>query len=230
VIPDFKRDQAEVAWEDVLIQFQNKPNMQAFIKSLFPPLTSLVSEFERLLIERDIDTARGKSLDGIGEIVGISRTVPQGIVLSYFGFRNQAAGVGFGRARMRHRDDPISASMVMADTEYRDLIRAKIALNNGHGTPNEIIRAVTRLMRAPVVYLVNIGNATARIWIGRIPSPAEPPFSFFEPLIPVAAGVRLIPTFFDLTHSFGFRNQGLAGFGVGIMARSQASNTFGIGV
>jgi hypothetical protein len=220
VTTNFELPVSETAWGHFLIQFEGKPYVKEVVTAIFEPLDMLAKAYEDLRTKRGVETAEGKQLDGVGEIVGVSREIPQGVYLSYFGFREQPAGRGFGQARMRRAGDPIAYSAYAPDSEFRQMIKAKIRLNNSFGSSEDIIAATREIFMAPAARVKDMGNATAQLWIGRPAAPDKTPYAFYSKLIPRAAGVRLIPIFFSAENAFGFREQGLKGFGVGIMARS----------
>lgn len=216
-------DDAEVAWGNVLDQHHGKPLSEAFVKALMRPLAALGQAAQGMMDANDLDVAKGAHLDAVGSIVGIGRDIPSGVFLSYFGFDTQPAATGFGRSRMRLDGDALSVSYTMPDIEYRGLIRAKIALNNGHGTSPEIRDALIQAFNTPRVSVRDQPGvpATARAWIGRLASEAEVLSNVIPRLLPRLAGVKLEFLFYDPEKVFGFKGQaGTSGFGVGIMLRT----------
>lgn len=217
---DFTVQQSDTAWGFFLIQFEGKPYAKEVVTSIFRPLDALWAAYGDLLNKRGVDTAEAAQLDGVGEIVGVSREIPQSVFLAFFGFKSQPAGRGFGVSRMRRKDDPYAISSFAPDLEFREMIKAKIRLNNSFGAAEDMIDATKRIFRAPSAYVKDVGRATAQLWVGRLPNPTETPYDFYSKLIPRMAGVRLVPVFFSADSAFGFSNQGLKGFGVGILTRS----------
>ena len=132
----------ESDYQDLLIkQYWEKPKAKAEIglqaetwKKVFEFLQSFETEF-------DLDTAYGDRLDIIGDIVGISRIVPEALAKLYFGFSDNADARGFSSkfdpsrigAPFSSKFDPSYSSLVLNDTDYRFFIRAKIAKNTGSG-------------------------------------------------------------------------------------------------
>ena len=99
---------ADVAWGHFLAQHKGKPVLEAFVRALYAPIAPLADSLVGLRTALDLDRAEGARLDLIGSIVGVSRHIPQGIVLSYFGFQSQPAGRGFGQARLRREGEPVA--------------------------------------------------------------------------------------------------------------------------
>ena len=222
----FPTDHAEVAWGHFLAQHFDKINTENFVKSFYPPLNELDKALADLYTLRWLETAEGKQLDGIGSIVGITRTVANAIYLPFFGFTSQIAGRAFGEARMRRRLEPWAQSTVLGDVEYRTLINLKIAINNGHGTAEELMHAFNTSLNVRNTYVVDVGNGNARVYINDFILSSDPRSQMLEYLIPKAAGVKLWPYYVDYDYTFGFSNQhmGYYGFGIGILARQPGSN------
>lgn len=142
------QDQGDVAWGRVLGTHKNKPQFEAFVKSLYPSVTLLDVSLADLFSKRWVDSAQGQQLDYIGSIVGVGRDIPEGMYLKFFGFEDQLAGVGFGKARIRFEYEPYAEVFKAGDSEYRLMIKAKIASNNGHGTAEEIIKVAQEVAGA----------------------------------------------------------------------------------
>lgn len=219
-----REPQGDIAWSHVLGQHADKPKMEAFYRSFYGPLTAAASGLDALKTSTDMEVAQGDRLDLIGSIVGISRDIPDGITLAFFGFQSQASGRAFGVARMRRDGEPISQAYTAGDVEYRSLIRAKIGLNNGHGTAPEIVATLSRIYGGVPVSVRDAGNAEIDAWIARIPLPEEVTGDLIKRLLPRAAGVA-INLFFYTPEFFGFFGQvGATGFDQAPMARAESSN------
>ena len=218
-----RQDDAQAGWDNMLSQHHQSPLTEALVKSLLRPLAATCAAAEGLLQALDYANATGERLDYVGSIVGITREIPNGVFLSYFGFEGQPAATGFGQSRMRHQGDATSVSYMMPDIEYRSIIRTKIALNNGHGTSGEIRDALIDAFNTNNVSVRDseTAPATARAWIGRLASEAEVLSSVIPRLVPRLGGVKLEYLFYDADRVFDFLGKrGAAGFGKGIMHRT----------
>lgn len=215
--------ESDIAWGHFLSQHKNSPNIENFVRPFYVPMTDIAKTLDGLTTALDLDKATGQRLDLIGSIVGANRYFPQGVTLAYFGFITQPAGRAFGKARMRHESDPLTESYTAGDEEYKTIIKAKIALNNGHGTAGEISEAAKTAFRAPVVSARDAGTASIDLWVGRIPSQDEGLGRVIPDYLPRAAGVSINIVFWSPLLPFGFSSNGHFGFGIGIMARTPIS-------
>jgi hypothetical protein len=222
----FPHDHGEVAWGHFLAQHFNKENTEDFVTAFYPPLNMLDQALNDLYTKRWLETAEGQQLDGIGSIVGQTRIIANSVYLEFFGFTAQIAGRAFGVARLRHIREPWSESSVLGDDDYRVLINLKIALNNGHGTAEELMHAFDTILKVTRTTVVDFGNANARVLINDFIMSNDPRSQLLDYMLPKAAGVKLWPLLVNLDATFGFSNQnmGYFGFGIGILARSPASN------
>ncbi len=221
----FPHDHAEIAWSHFLAQHIGKSNTENFVRAFYNPLNELDNALNDLYTKRWLYTAEGAQLDGIGSIVGITREVTNSVYLPFFGYWSQPSGRGFGQARMRRKREPYAASSYLGDIDYRVSIGMKIALNNGHGTAEEIMQAVNLSLGVTGTRVLDYGNANARIYIDDFILPNDPRYSILLDHLAKAAGVKLWPYFVDNTHTFGFLNQQIYyGFDIGILARSPGSN------
>lgn len=106
-------------------------------------LTEIFAEQRRrlrkLVDDFDLDTAVGKQLDAIGVRVGITRNLPVTLTGIYFAF-DDVNGKGFDYGVWKGRYDDGSATTVLDDETYRNVIRAKIMMNHFSGK-NEDLQA-----------------------------------------------------------------------------------------
>jgi len=222
----FPHDHEEIAWSHWLAQHVGMEYTEDFARSFYPPLNVLDKAEQDLYTKRWIDTAEGEQLDGAGSIVGQSRTIPKQKYLPFFGFDSQAEGYGFNQYRIRRARDPYSESITLDDEEYKTSIKLKIAKNSGHGTAEDIMFAVNTALDVTGTVIYDIGNANGQLCINDLTfNPTNPNAELIDQLIPRAAGVKIWPVVYNRGKTFGFANQQIYfGFGVGILARSIASN------
>lgn len=217
---DLEQDHAGTAWGHWLSQFDGKPKLEALVKALLKPAQGLQGALKALYEERWLDTAVGKQLDGIGEIVGLSRVIDEALFSAFFGFVGQPAIGGFGQARIRRAyESALVGSTTLQDPEYRKLLYWKIALNNGHGTAPEIVTALKPIFGVDRVIVEDAGNAKIRIWVSKIPGPTDVLMNNPYRWVPKASGVGVKIITGSTPQPFGFLNQGFYGFGVGVLTR-----------
>jgi hypothetical protein len=94
----------------------------------------------------DLDDAEGVQLDQIGLWVGVGRSVKTPLAGVYFSF--DIVGLGFDQGVWQGPFDPDSGVIVLDDSTYRLVLRAKIASNNWDGTM-EGTRAVLEIIIPP---------------------------------------------------------------------------------
>ncbi|OOF52574.1 DUF2612 domain-containing protein [Rodentibacter trehalosifermentans] len=192
------QDFEQAAWANQLAQFRYSPNLQKLFRVLFEPYQSLQNALRQNLEQRDLDTAKGKQLDGIGDIVGLSRPYINRDGEWYFGFRGQSRGKGFSQAPIRNLALLTNNQQIqfMSDEPYRRLLRWKIIANNSQGTLDDVINAclvlfnATRVIvreRLPCAVEIQIERALKDQIMAIEENPAE--------WIPVGAGISATVTF-----------------------------------
>lgn len=181
----------ETALQHNLIQFRHSPNIQSLYTALFTPFASIQQALKELLLERHLDTAVGKQLDGIGDILGMPRPYTTTDGLFYFGFTGQSRAKGFSQAIIRSLNSAtgIKSHQYMADSLYKRLLHWKIIANNSHGTIEDIIQAAKAAFLATKVEVI---ESRCKITVN-ITRPAkyasEAIESIKEELIPAVAGI-----------------------------------------
>lgn len=125
------------AYLDLLIyQYYNKPNAQAEISAILDSFNNIFDLYNSFETEFDLDVAKGKQLDIIGRIVGLSRTVPLLIPKKYFGFDDDTNTFPFDELfsdivtyPFKEVDEQEYTDGQLNDTDYRFFLYAKIAKN-----------------------------------------------------------------------------------------------------
>lgn len=145
----------------------------------------------------DVDTAEGVQLDIIGRWVGQSRLISGVLLLQFFGFDDNPAALNFGEegnaaigGRFYGEGEPIAGTTLLADPEYRTLIKARIARNNAQGSTADIVRALQFLFSAPAV-VEDPGTMAIGVAIGRPLSLVELAIITNLDILPRPSGVRI---------------------------------------
>ena len=205
----------------LLAQFGNSPNFESLVRVLGKRYNVIEQVISDLQEKRWIDTAETVQLDGCGVIVGQARLVEQAIALPFFGFADQAAARGFGKARFRERLESHLSTATLADPEYRKIIKAKVSKNISWGTTEETIASYQQIFDANKVVITEMGNAKIRVGVARELTEGERILSQALNLFVRPGGVGInLRTHFDINNTFGFRDQGLQGFDSGKFAES----------
>lgn len=213
---------SEIAWNNFTgAASSGAPRLERFVKSLYAPVDRLGEAFDDLRFKTWLDSSEGVQLDRIGDIVGQPRAVDASVVSVFFGFEEQPSVAGFESARFREEwESQLSGSSILSDEDYRRVLYWKIAVNNGHGTGPEIGRALRHVLRAEYVAVATVGPASLRVFVSRWNDGSDPLLNTAERWVPKAAGVGLqlmlggVPS-----ETFGFAEQGFAGFEVGRFAQ-----------
>lgn len=115
--------------DDLIQQFKDKPNTQVLMKALSKQLQAVFDFYYQLLFERHLDIAVGNQLDGIGDIVCLTRY--EASLLS----------------------DYYNKSSDMDDETYRKYLKYKILLNTNTCTYPDIMKALKVFWdTSPIIY------------------------------------------------------------------------------
>lgn len=109
---------------DLVEQFKDKPNIEALYEVIGKQLDDLFLFFEQLRTKRSVSDSEGKQLDGVGDIVVLSRL--------------EAAQM----------EGTVSAS-TMADEQYRKYLIYKILKNTCNCTYYDIMKAIGMFWDGP---------------------------------------------------------------------------------
>lgn len=158
----------------VATQYTESLKFLAYIRALLESSDEIEEVLQKVAEQTDIDLAEGVNLDVIGEIVGISRIIPQSLQLAFFGFQHNAAALVFGEegfpelgGRFYEEGDEYIATTVLSDFEYRLLIRAKIVRNHGRGTNEDVLAGLQYMFDTSRVVTHDPGGMTIGVAIGR---------------------------------------------------------------
>ncbi|KUE88875.1 hypothetical protein ASL20_09625 [Cupriavidus necator] len=219
---DLSQKHDDIAWSHWLAQFRDGSYVEALVRALLKPADGIQQALRDLLERRWLDTAFGKQLDMIGTIVIMPRPSYYAPSYDYFGFVEDFEALGFDQAPFWDEDNAGASRVLkqLSDERYRRLLYWKIAINNGHGTQPEIVASLKAIFGATRVVVQDAGNAKFRIWMNTMPVPIIPGENAFSAYVPKLAGVGILSFTASGPKPFGFVNQGLYGFGEGVLARA----------
>lgn len=124
---------------DKPIEYFRKPNILMMLKVISTQAQIMQDTIYKLRFDRILDNAYGDLLDIIGEIVGETRQINVDIWDGVFTFHGNPYGAGFDIGRFSDLSLRPTGSVVRDDTIYRLAIKARIMINYGSGTPEDII-------------------------------------------------------------------------------------------
>ena len=124
-------DYTKAMKRDLIEQFRGKPYIEALAEVIAVELQAVYDFFEQMRSNRDLYTAVGKQLDGVGDIAVLSRA---------------QAGEFAGRAGL------VNPSEEITDDVYRRYLIYKILKNNCDCTYPDIIKAFRMFWNKPLYY------------------------------------------------------------------------------
>lgn len=190
------------------------PKFTAMVEAVTSAWAGVYELLQELPQVFDVDTAVGEQLDIIGLWVGQSRVIDGVLLVQYFGFDNSPAALPYGEernasigGRFYNEGEPTTATSVLADPEYRTLIKARIARNNAQGSTAEIVAALQFLFSAPA-YVQDPGGMVINVAIGRPLTLVEQAIITGLDILPRPAGVRVNQLgYFNADGYLGFEGQ-----------------------
>lgn len=177
-------DLVQIAQDRLANQYRESTKLQAVIDLLVGEVVELRDALVTLEELREIETAEGDGLDGIGEILGQPREVWGLIALDFFGLHDGAGGTaadGFGDLtdastglRFRSINESETQNALLGDSEFRRLLTAKIRRNYSRATPENLIASVQAVLgeTTEVVY-ARSGMADVTLTVQRVLSAEE---------------------------------------------------------
>lgn len=184
-------------------QFKDKTIFDKYLQLLISEQTELQTHLSSLMKLRTIDTATGKQLDIIGDIVGRPRGLIYGAEGKFFGITESpdtpTLSLDFSSNKYSADDGayptnigsfgsindaqvgspwwskgaPLAGTRTPTDDEYRLLIKAKIIKNTTRSTTEDTIFAFKFLFTAGQAFIDEYEPAKVRIGIGKLLTPVE---------------------------------------------------------
>lgn len=137
----------------LLTQFREAANFISYIEAFTEQSNELEDMFQELLEDRWLDTAVGEQLDILGELLGISRVVPEYDSVGYFGTIGSIGAGALGTIAapgtgnyIRLLSEPAYIASELSDSDYRIYINAKILKNITDAVINDVIAVVEVLL------------------------------------------------------------------------------------
>src|SRR3954469_23823422 len=114
-------------------EHREQPNFQAAVRAMVQGFADGLDTLHAMLDKYNLDTAVGDQLDTIGLWVGVTRRVPVPITNVYFTWSGTVA-TGWSSGQWKGLFDPGTGLVMLGDSDFRLLVRAKIAANMWDGT------------------------------------------------------------------------------------------------
>lgn len=236
------QDYLGTARERVTEQFKDKTIFDRYLQLLISGKVSIQQVYKDLMQLRSLDTAKGKQLDLIGEIVGQDRELIAADLYDFFGM--QAALNAFSMGDLA---DPslggifytfgtdLGGNIQLDDETYRLFIRAKIYKNNTSSTPEDFIKAVSLIFGVDQVSIIAEGYGSVSVLLGKQLSSFERVLlnyvsssrGYPSRLVPKTVGVNINFGEFEPNNYFGFSDSpGAKGFGDIVVNKFDGSHTY----
>ncbi len=139
----------DVARDRVTWAFENKPVFDKYLQLILIEQQEVQQVLRQLMQDRSIDTAIGKQLDIIGDIVGQPRELVEADFIPYFGYEGAFEAQSYGDINNQsvggyYYDitQNLAGNVLLNDDQYRLFIKAKILKNITRATPEETIRFI----------------------------------------------------------------------------------------
>ena len=126
-------------------QYLKKPKARATIDLWCGELDKAKENIADLLLQIDIDSASGYSLDIIGRRVGVSRQLPSFASKGYFSWLGAKGGKGWNKGVWYRYGESTTGTVVLEDFDFRFLIKAKILRNFQNGSLDYVFDSLVRL-------------------------------------------------------------------------------------
>ena len=179
-------------------EHNQKPNFTAMVRAVTGTFGSIQDFDKTLPLAFDLDTAEGAQLDQIGLWVGQSRLIPGVLLVEFFGFIDNPAALGYGEegnasvgGRFYDEGEPIDATSLLADPEFRLLIRGRIVRNHAKGLTSDFVRAINFMFQTVSVIDDRYNDMTIGVYIGRPLNLVERAIILNLDILPRPAGVAV---------------------------------------
>lgn len=142
----------------IIIQYKdNKPKASAEVRAIVANYKPIYDDIISLLGAFDIDTATGKQLDILGDIVGQSRIILNLTPIQFFGLGRGENVDGFGGTFHRKGTPLFSDESLATDSDYRLFVKARIVVNNNDGTISNIQQLINFIFTGATIFEVANG-------------------------------------------------------------------------
>lgn len=200
--------------ELITSEHNQRPKFTAMVAAVTRAWDDLFTFTQSIPAAFDLDSASGAQLDVVGQWVGQSRLIANVLLVQYLNFDGQPAALPFGDegdpsigGRFFDEGDSLAGSTILADPEYRTIIRARIVRNNAKGLTSDFINSLNFIFNAPAI-IDDRGTMALAIYIGRPLSLTELAIITGLDILPRPAGVRIETRgYYNANGYLGFEGQ-----------------------
>lgn len=143
-------------------EHRGAPRFEAAVRALTQGFADATDAVLDMLAKHDLDIAVGDQLDTIGLWVGVTRRVPVPLVGVFFTWADTVA-TGWSSGQWKGPYDPGTGVVMLGDSDFRLLIRAKIGANMWDGTSEQMDQILSILFLPTNVWHYDMQNMTLRI-------------------------------------------------------------------
>lgn len=144
----------------VTFAFEESPVFDKYLQLLTLPAAEMQIVLSQLMKQRSVDTAVGKQLDIIGDIVGQPRELLDSDFIPYFGYEGAFEAQSYGDVSDTSKggyywdiNTSLTGNILLSDEQYRLFIKAKILKNITRSTPEDVIKFVVFVFGAKKVQI-----------------------------------------------------------------------------
>lgn len=194
-----------------------RPKFTATVDLWIRPFVAAAEVASTLPRVFDLDEAIGVQLDKVGEWIGYTRNVVYPLPHAWFSFDDEARG--WDKGRWRIPEDPKIGTIVLDDDLYRQLLRAKVKLNQWDGLQASANAIYSTFLNSPATYAFVQDNHDGTQYLGI--SGEIPPLQYlvmlsldYLPARPAGVSSTTYVTSVNKAPLFGFdvQNEKIAGW------------------
>lgn len=120
-----------------------KPHITALYDVFVSPREDYINSLGEFCTDVFLDNAKGKQLDGCGDILGQPRLIPNAMYKTFFGYSNQPNTTGYSQARYRRAfENAKSVSYELLDEDYRQMLKWRRHENFSRGSIPDVKTSV----------------------------------------------------------------------------------------
>ncbi len=187
----------------LIIQYFNQPKAKAELANMLDSYENVHNFYRDFIPSFDLDRANGHRLDIIGRIVGLPRLIDTIIPKEYFGFIRQNKSKGFNEGDMYRKYEGAFSSLLLNDTRYRRLLKAKVIKNTSKATITGIasLQESVRVLFGENAYVIDNKDMTITVYLNE---EQEEEFIIIQALglipSPQGVGVNIIKTIDEIVY------------------------------